>query len=77
LDAADYVLWRNNPGSLQNEGASPGTVDQADYEFWRSQFGKGSAGAGAMLTAGPIPEPGTCLLAMVVMFGLIAVRVRK
>ena len=40
VDAADYVLWRNNPTSLENEGASPGVVDPADYTFWRSQFGK-------------------------------------
>ena len=44
VDAADYVLWRNNPASLENEGASPGVVDPADYTFWRSQFGKTVAG---------------------------------
>jgi hypothetical protein len=60
VDAADYVLWRNNPTSLDNEGASPGVVDQDDYTFWRSQFGK-SAG-GAALVAAAVPEPGTMML---------------
>jgi hypothetical protein len=34
----------------------PGTVNQADYDFWRSQFGAGS-GAGAALNAANVPEP--------------------
>ena len=57
VDAADYVLWRNDPTSLENEGASPGMVDQADYTFWRlpvwqdgrgrcSTFGRGCTRAG-------------------------------
>jgi hypothetical protein len=66
VDAADYVLWRNNPTSLDNEGASPGVVDQDDYTFWRSQFGK-SAG-GAALVAAAVPEPGTAVL---LAFGII------
>jgi hypothetical protein len=74
VDAADYVLWRNNPSSLQNEGASPGTVDQADYEFWRSQYGKGSAGAGAALASSAVPEPGACWLAAMAMLGLLIAR---
>jgi hypothetical protein len=70
VDAADYVLWRNGPPSLQNEGASPGVVNKADYDFWRSQFGK-STGSGAQLASAPVPEPSTRFLAVV---GFLAAR---
>jgi hypothetical protein len=56
VDAADYVIWRNG-GPLQNEGASPGTIDQEDHSFWKSRFGMGaglSAGGAAA-----VPEPNT------------------
>ena len=44
VDAADYVLWRNNGGSAQ------------DYQLWRSNFGRISSGAGAGIPA-TVPEP--------------------
>jgi hypothetical protein len=65
VDAADYVVWRDNPATLPNEGASPGTVDQADFDFWRSRFGAGSA-AGAASLGTAVPEPSTCALAALV-----------
>jgi hypothetical protein len=60
VDAADYVVWRNNPATLPNEGTSPGVVNQDDYDFWRTRFGATSA-AGAGLGAA-VPEPATCTL---------------
>jgi hypothetical protein len=64
VDAADYVVWRNNKGagSLPNEGGiSPGTIDAADYNYWRSRFGVQAifgAGAGSGLGASvAVPEP--------------------
>lgn len=53
VDAADYVLWRKNPASF---GGSPG-----GYNTWRANFGNPS-GAGVSLAL--VPEPGTCLLAL-------------
>jgi hypothetical protein len=73
VDAADYVLWRNNPTSLDNEGASPGVVDQADYTFWRTQFGK-SAGGGAALVAAAVPEPGTMMMVVISLAVLLGTR---
>jgi hypothetical protein len=55
VDAADYVLWRNG-GPLQNESDMPGTVNQADYDFWRARFGA-TSGAAAALNAANVPEP--------------------
>jgi len=42
VEAGDYVIWRNNTGqaTLTNRGSGiTGPVGQADYDFWRSQFG--------------------------------------
>jgi hypothetical protein len=70
VDAADYVLWRNN-GPLQNEGVTPGTVTAEDYTFWRSRFGAIS-GAGAAISA--VPEPRTICISLLF---LLAARVRR
>jgi hypothetical protein len=73
VDAADYVVWRDNLGTsntLPND-PTPGMVTQADYDFWKSNFGKtaGSA-AGAAST---VPEPTSLVLAV----PLIAIRARR
>jgi hypothetical protein len=42
VDAADYVVWRDNVGttaSLPNDRTS-GTVDQSDYDIWQRSFGR-------------------------------------
>ena len=55
VDAADYVVWRNRLETntpLTNEGVSPGMVDQADYDFWKANFGK-SMGSGATTDVAP------------------------
>jgi hypothetical protein len=63
VDAADYVVWRNQLGTsttLQNEvaGVTPGSVTNEDYTAWRARFGRTSgAGAGAALGAAAVPEP--------------------
>jgi hypothetical protein len=61
VDAADYVVWRNNPATLENEGASPGVVDAADFDFWRMRFGANS-GAGANVSGAAVPEASTTLM---------------
>jgi hypothetical protein len=66
VDAADYVVWRTNPASLINEGASPNVVDEDDYAFWRSRFGAtDNLGVGAgtigVLESAAVPEPASWL----------------
>ena len=61
VDAADYVVWRNN-GPLQND-PTPG-VQAADYDFWRMRFGATSgagsgSGSGVGQAAALVPEPAT------------------
>jgi hypothetical protein len=52
VDAADYVLWRKNPGNFPADA----------YVTWRSHFGQ-TAGSGAgTATNAAIPEPATLLL---------------
>jgi hypothetical protein len=64
VDAADYVAWRDG-GPIQNEGASPGVIDDADYNFWRTRFGA-TSGSGSSTA---VPEPATALLLIV---GIVA-----
>jgi hypothetical protein len=78
IDAADYVVWRNNlgPGTLPNEaGISPRMVDQADYNFWRSRFGM-QAPFISTLTAG-VPEPATVVVLVSTVVFLVCWRQAK
>ncbi len=79
VDAPDYVLWRKYVGqsvSLPNRGAA-GTITLADYNVWRTNFGKTAfgSGSGALVAGGAVPEPATRFLAVV--FGLIALTVKR
>jgi hypothetical protein len=63
VDAADYVVWRNNLGSTINltaDGDANGIVDSGDYNYWRARFGN-TAGATSSSTAA-VPEPMTSVL---------------
>jgi hypothetical protein len=51
VDAADYVLWRNNPTDFGGSGG---------YTTWRANFGN-PPGAGS---ASAVPEPSICFLAL-------------
>ena len=64
VDAADYVLWRDNPAA---HGGDP-----AGYNTWRTNFGRTLAGGPAVGSA--IPEPTSLLLAVVAAIGLGSVR---
>ena len=66
VNAGDYVTWRKamaTGGTLLNETASIGIVDQADYDAWRANFGAtGGPGSGAAAMPNAIPEPGVRML---------------
>ena len=66
LDAADYVVWRDalTTGAALPNDPTPGTVDETDFEYWRSHFGQ-SIGSGAGSQTLPVPEPAGWLLALV------------
>ena len=56
VDAADYVVWRNGLGT---------TYTQADYDVWRTHFGKPpGSGSGASASVA-VPEPSTSVMLIV------------
>lgn len=63
VDAADYTVWRDG-GPLLNEGASPGVVDEEDYNFWKSHFGN-VPGSGSLAGGAAVPEPSSCVMAAI------------
>jgi hypothetical protein len=53
VNAADYIVWKKTGGS------------QADYNAWRSNFGRTNAGAGATITeSSAVPEPTSWVLSI-------------
>jgi autotransporter-associated beta strand protein len=68
VDAADYVVWRKNPGAFPPDA----------YQVWRANFSiPPGAGAGAGLDGGAVPEPGTWVLMICVLIGAISSRRRS
>jgi hypothetical protein len=65
VDAADYVVWRNNNGTttvLPND-TTPGIVSPADFDVWRSHFGM-TSGAGVLSAS--VPEPAAIILCLAI-----------
>lgn len=62
VDAADYVVWRENLGgdalafaAGSRDTQNGGLVNAADYDFWKSHFG--NSGTGGLSASIPAPEP--------------------
>ncbi len=84
VDAADYLVWRNNLGAgewlLNGNGDGSGTIDVADYDLWKVNFGNTAPAAltpsaltptALALTPQSIPEPATVALALLAGLGLV------
>jgi autotransporter-associated beta strand protein len=69
VDAADYVLWRKNPGAFGG--------DPAGYNTWRANFGAGGPGAGSSLGGATVPEPATLLLSLLMIGSTLIIRRAK
>jgi hypothetical protein len=69
VDAADYVVWRENLGTsnpLPND-AIGGVIGQAQYDQWRANFGATLSGGGSGTAIGArtnVPEPSSIFLAL-------------
>jgi hypothetical protein len=69
VDASDFVMWRDSVGTQTTLAGdpTPGSVTQADYYVWRSNFRRTSGGMSAHLADAPaVPEPTTVLLLIMV-----------
>ena len=66
VDAADYVVWRKDPGAF---GGSQGYAD------WRANFGA-MQGAGSGAGLGAVPEPSTTVLLLAIVVAGLYVRCR-
>ena len=79
LDAADYTVWRDamtaGATTLPND-PTPGTVDESDFDYWRAHFGD-SLGSGAGSASAAVPEPGSLVLAVLAVLGLMSFRSRS
>jgi hypothetical protein len=67
VDAADYVVWRKNSGTmnpLPNDDNIGGTIGTAHYNLWRANFGT-AVGSGSALNPAAVPEPGPVVLCLV------------
>jgi hypothetical protein len=67
VDAADYVVWRDNLNStntLPND-STPGMVNQADYDAWRANFGRSVGGGALIASSATVPEPSAVLVFLV------------
>jgi len=73
VDAADYILWRNNVQPLpNNEVVTIGTTEPGDYTEWRARFGNPGSGSGAGATdsaSAAVPEPPSGVLAFLAVVG--------
>jgi hypothetical protein len=65
VDAADYVVWRDNEGTTNPLPNDPigGTIGSEQYIQWRSHFGQSASSGAALPSAGSlsvaVPEPAT------------------
>jgi hypothetical protein len=76
VDAADYVVWRQNLGTtnmIPND-SSPESISPEDYNVWRQRFG-GSAAGGTSSAA--VPEPTIIGTIVLVVLPLHAFRMRR
>jgi hypothetical protein len=78
VDAADYVVWRKHLdqlSTLDNESpnaATPGIVDQEDYDFWKLNYGASFDSS----ASAAVPEPGSSILMILAWCGWCVWRVR-
>jgi hypothetical protein len=76
VDAADYVLWRDNVGAIVTlpNDTTPEWVMDEDYPVWRGNFGRAAGGAAgsSSISANPAPEPQTRSAFLIAMFAVAA-----
>jgi hypothetical protein len=71
VDAADYIIWRKNEGTMNTLPNDPdgGTIGVNQYNTWRENFGA-MGGGGSGLSYAAVPEPTTAGLLIAAAFAL-------
>ncbi len=79
VDAADFALWRNHldgdEAILGGGGDGSGIVDEGDYALWKLHYGAGTGTSLGSASTAAIPEPGTAIVAclLLFLFGIVIV----
>lgn len=81
VDAADYTVWRDNFGAVENGvvlngNGNGGIVDESDFLLWRGNFGQ-VASAASFSAAVPEPSTASCLIVCLSLVGGYVRRLRK
>ncbi len=79
VDAADYVVWRDNVGTthpLVNDNGIGGVVRQLQYDLWRTHFGSHAAAGAVAMASDAVPEAGTHMLLLLAVTAAWARRCR-
>jgi hypothetical protein len=79
VDAPDYVLWRKSltqsGNALAADGDGDHAITQADFDIWRTNYGKIPGGSGSGSVAGTtVPEPASLLMLTIGSLTVIARR---
>ena len=71
VDAADYVVWRNNENTMTAMPNDPvgGVIGPSQYNNWRANFGASTASSSAGLGTA-VPEPAALMLAVIAVLAL-------
>ena len=72
VDAADYVVWRDNvdtTNSLPNDPIG-GTIGQSHYDQWRAHYGQTAGSEATASINADIPEPATLTLLILAAAGV-------
>jgi hypothetical protein len=86
VDGADLDIWKANVGTGSGAGMwaladfnYDGEVDGADLDIWKSKVGSsmGLSGGGMGQSASIVPEPGTLILLVTGLLGLLCYAWRK
>lgn len=87
VNAADYSIWRDTLGSTtdlrangNNTGASAGKIDAADFDAWKTNFGKKATGLGSgslAVDGAVVPEPALTAVLLILAFSLSGCRRKR
>ena len=66
VDAADYVIWRENNGTTNTLPNDPngGIIGQNQYDTWKANFGKVTGSGSGLGGSAAVPEPTAAALGL-------------